>query len=54
VGPAERWEAELNYLRSVTDELAAAAAGEGGTAARAAVLAAHPRFAALTQVGWCV
>ena len=67
VSAAERWDAEVNYLRLVTDELAGAgadgaaaaaadgaAAGPGGSAAaaRAAVLAAHPRFAALTQVRW--
>ena len=41
---AERWDAEVNYLRLVGDELATA----GGDAA--AVLAAHPRYAALAQV----
>ena len=60
VSAAERWDAELAYLRQVTDELAATAgtAGDGGAAtaggeaARAAVLAANPRFAALTRVRW--
>lgn len=57
ISPAERWDAEVNYLRLVTDELAAAAAAAeaaGGdvAAARAAVLAANPRFGQLTQVGW--
>lgn len=76
VGSAERWDAELNYLRLVTDELAAAeqaaagatggsdsggsasaggdaggsTGGDAAAAARAAVLAANPRFGALTQV----
>eukprot|EP00887_Chlorella_sp_A99_P001094 scaffold14.g1094.t1 len=54
VSAAERWDAELAYLRTATDEAAAAeaaaaaAGGPGGAAAaRAAALAAHPRFAAL-------
>lgn len=56
VSSAERWDAEVNYLRLVTDELAAAAEHAAGgsaadaQAARAAVLAANPRFGALTQV----
>ncbi|KAI7835571.1 hypothetical protein COHA_010532 [Chlorella ohadii] len=56
VSPAERWDAELNYLRLVTDELASAAAaaaaagaGRDAAAAREAVLAANPRFGELTQ-----
>lgn len=44
VKAAERWDAELNYLRAVTDELAAAG---GDAAARSRVLAAHPRFGEL-------
>lgn len=56
VSAAERWDAEVNYLRQVSDELAGAADVAGGSiggveAARAAVLAAHPRFPALVQVG---
>lgn len=55
ISPAERWDAEVNYLRLVTDELAAAgeaaqAAGGDAAATREAVLAAHPRFGELTQV----
>lgn len=54
VSPAERWDAEINYLRLVTDELAAAAAAAGAAggdavAAREAVLATNPRFGELTQ-----
>ncbi|EFN56852.1 hypothetical protein CHLNCDRAFT_144451 [Chlorella variabilis] len=54
VSAAERWDAEVNYLRQVSDELAGAADVAGGSiggveAARAAVLAAHPRFPALVQ-----
>jgi hypothetical protein len=55
VGRAERWDAELNYLRQVTDQLAATSEAERGGGGggekdgrRAAVLQAHPRFAALT------
>lgn len=47
VSPGERWDAELAYLRTVTDELAAAQAPGKGTAAREAVLAAHPKYNAL-------
>ena len=50
VGAAERWDAEVNYLRLVGDELATAGGGDESAAAAAAVLAAHPRYAALTQV----